>query len=228
MTARKMIARHMTALLQNWQRSAAVLLLLLLASCHHQTLSAQADVNMQGLLPPLAFSLTDVATGQPVTAADFRGKVVMLYFGYTNCPNVCPLTLYNVTKILHALGPRAQQVNFLFVTVDPNRDTANLLDEYLALYDAPEIIGLRGPPPAINDAAMRYHASYSVAPSTDPANYTVTHTAAVYVFGPDGKAQFINAGLATKDADLPGMTTDLRDLIDRAGQHGIIGWLSSL
>jgi protein SCO1/2 len=207
----------------------ALLLPLMLAACHHhEKLSAQGDLGVQGTMPPLAFRLTDVETGKPVTAADFHGKVVMLYFGYTNCPNVCPMTLYDATKIFHALGPLVQHVRFLFVTVDPRRDTPKLLAKYVALYNSPDIIGLRGTPAAINRAASRYHSSYSVHPSPDPAKYTVTHTAAVYVFGPDGKAQFINAGLSTKDPDLKGMTDDLRHLIERSRQHGIMSWLSRL
>jgi protein SCO1/2 len=221
----------MRAHLWCWQRlnsSVIVLPLLMLTACHHEKVSAQGDIDVQGTMPPLAFHLTDVGTGKPVTAASFRGKVVMLYFGYTNCPNVCPMTLYDATKMFHALGPLARQVRFLFVTVDPRRDTPKLLEKYVALYDSPDIIGLRGTPAAISRAASRYHSSYSVHPSPDPAKYTVTHTAAVYVFGPDGKAQFINAGLSTKDPDLPGMTDDLRHLIERSRQHGIISWFSRL
>lgn len=148
----------------------------------------------------------------------------MLYFGYTNCPNVCPVTLYEATKMFQALGPLAKQVRFLFVTMDPRRDTPGLLARYVSLYDSPEIIGLDGTPGEISRSANLYHASFTVHPSPDPAKYTVTHTAAVYVFGPGGRARYINAGISTKDPDMKGMTEDLRTLIKSAQHHG---WLAS-
>ena len=214
--------------LRHWSlRSVAALSLpLILAACHQDPkVTAQGDIDVQGTSPPLKFHLTDVETGKPVSAADFRGKVVMIYFGYTHCPNVCPMTLYEVTKMFHALGPLAQDVRFLFITVDPRRDTPKLLAKYVALYDSPEIIGLDGTPAEIHQAANRYHAGYTVHPSPNPVDYTVTHTAAVYVFGPDGKAQYINAGLSTKDPDMKGMTKDLRNLV-KSSEHR--SWLASL
>ena len=122
-------------------RRLALCLLLLLAACRHD-LSPQ-DVNVRGLVPVLALSMTDVQTSRPVTAADFHGQVTLLYFGYTNCPDVCPATLYNVDKIFRLLGPAGARMNFLFVTVDPDRDTPAALAQYTALF-GPNIIGLRG------------------------------------------------------------------------------------
>ena len=169
---------------------------------------------MHGRLPNLAFRMTDAETGKTVTQADFRGKVVMLYFGYTNCPDVCPLTLYDTTKMFHALGKKANDIGFLFVTVDPKHDTLPVLKKYIGLYNSPELVGLRGTPAELTAIASRYHAAYSVHPSPDPAQYTVTHTAAVYVFNRRGKAEFICAGLSSKKPDLPGITRDLRHLVN--------------
>ncbi len=179
---------------------------LLLAGCHHN-LSPQ-DVNVRGLVPPLALSMTDVATGKPVTAADFRGQVTMLYFGYTNCPDVCPATLYNVDKILRILGPAGGRMHFLFVTVDPDRDTPAALSQYVALFGG-NIIGLRGTADQLYTLARRYRVVFSV--SKTPV-YSVTHSAAVYVFDAKGNAQFIIAGLETNKPDFKGIAADLADL----------------
>ena len=96
-----------------------------------------------------------------MTEAAFRGKVVMLYFGYTNCPNVGPLTLYNVAQMFRSLGRAASGVRFLFVTVDPNRDTPPILSKYVALFGSPEILGMRADPAQLQSLAGRYHAAYS-------------------------------------------------------------------
>lgn len=182
-----------------------VLVLLLLGGCRHE-LSPQ-DVNVAGLVPPLVLSMTDVETGKPVTAADFRGEVTMLYFGYTNCPDVCPATLYNVDKILRRLGPAGARMRFLFVTVDPGRDTPATLAQYVALF-GPQIIGLRGDADQLYTLARRYRVVFSV--SKEPV-YSVTHSAAVYVFDAHGKARFIIAGLESNKPDFKGIAADLAD-----------------
>ncbi len=179
---------------------------LLLAACHHN-LSPQ-DVDVRGLVPPLALSMTDVATGKPVTAADFKGAATMLYFGYTNCPDVCPATLYNVDKILRLLGPAGVRMHFLFVTVDPDRDTPAALAQYVALF-GPNIIGLRGSADQLFALARRYRVVFSV--SKTPV-YSVTHSAAVYVFDAKGDARFIIAGLETNQPDFKGIAADLAHL----------------
>ncbi|MGC9270624.1 SCO family protein [Acidiphilium sp.] len=186
---------------------------MLLAACHQRWKLDPQDIDMRGHLPGLAFTMTDAATGKTVTAADYRGKIVILYFGYTNCPDVCPLTLYEMSKILKSLGAKAEDVRFLFVTVDPLRDTLPVLAKYIALYHMPEFVGLRGSPAQLQALASRFHAGFSVHPSSNPADYTVTHTAAAYVFNRHGKAEFICAGLSAKSPDLAGITRDLRHLV---------------
>jgi protein SCO1/2 len=186
------------------------LLLLLLAGCQHKLVSPQ-DVDVTGLVPPLALTMTDVATGQTVTAADFKGKITLLYFGYTNCPDVCPATLYNIDKILRRLGPQAANVRLLFVTVDPDRDTAAILAQYTGLF-GPNIIGLRGSADQLYNLARRYRVVFSV--SKTPT-YTVTHSAAIYVFDQTGTARFLIAGLDTTQPDIAGITADIAALGDR-------------
>ena len=94
-------------------------------TCDRKTQWHETDIS--GSLPPLSFSMTDAMTGAPVTAADFRGKVTLLYFGYTLCPDFCPTTLTNLAAVLNRLGVTADQVRVLFVTVDPNRDSPAVL-----------------------------------------------------------------------------------------------------
>ena len=188
-------------------RAFALVVLLSLAGCHHQ-LSPQ-DVDVQGLVPPLTLRMTDVSTGKKVTAADFKGQVVLLYFGYTNCPDVCPATLYNVDRILRRLGPQAANVTLLFATVDPDRDTPSALAQYVALF-GPNMAGLRGTPNQLYDLARRYRVVFSV---TKTPVYAVTHSAAVYVFDQQGKARFIIAGLETNKPDFDGIARDLRAVV---------------
>jgi protein SCO1 len=191
---------------------AALAAMLLLAGCQSRWTLDHQDFSAKSL-PPLNFTLTDSDTGKPATAADFRGKIVMLYFGYTNCPDVCPLTLTDATRMFHMIGAQAKDIRFLFVTVDPQRDTLPVLRHYVALFDAKNIIGLRGSPAELSAVAARYHASYTVHPSSDPAKFAVTHTAAIDVFNRAGKPQFIISGLATKHPDLDGIARDLRHLL---------------
>jgi protein SCO1/2 len=197
-------------------RLSVLALCLLLCACNHDSacnhdLSPQ-DVSIAGMVPALDLRMQDVNTGKPVTAADFRGKVTLVYFGYTNCPDVCPATLYNVDKILRRLGPLAAQVSFLFVTVDPDRDSAPVLAQYVGLF-GPDIIGLRGNPDQLFALARRYRVVFSVTRPTATTPYEVTHSAAIYVFDTKGRAQFLIAGLDSLNPDIPGITADLRNLI---------------
>jgi protein SCO1 len=206
-------------------RAIILAFLLLLAGCSHG-LSPQ-DVSIAGLVPPLDFSMLDVNTGKPVTAADFRGKVTLLYFGYSNCPDVCPATLYNVDRILRRLGPLAGRVNFLFVTVDPDRDTPAALAQYVGLF-GPNITGLRGSADQLFALARRYRVVFSVTKPTATTPYEVTHSAAIYVFDAQGQAQFLIAGMDTTTPDIPGITADLRTVIINQSPVSWWSWLANL
>ncbi|MDE1896511.1 MAG: SCO family protein [Rhodospirillales bacterium] len=177
---------------------------LALAACHHD-LSKQ-DVNISGLVPPLSFTMNDVQTGKQVTEADFKGAVVLLYFGYTNCPDVCPTTLYNMQRVQEAMGKAADKVKVLFVTVDPDRDTPQVLTQYTGLFGS-NVVGLRGTADELYTLARRYRVVFSVVKT--PV-YSVTHSAAVYVFNARGAPEFIIAGLDTVKPDIAGIAADLR------------------
>jgi protein SCO1 len=177
---------------------------LALAACHHD-LSPQ-DVSVRGLVPNLAFTMTDAATGKTVTEADFKGSVTLLYFGYTNCPDVCPATLYNLDRIQKRMGADAAKLKIIFVTVDPDRDTPEVLTQYAALFGS-NVTGLRGTADQLYELARRYRVVFSV---TKTPVYTVTHSAAIYVFNAKGKPEFIIAGLDSTKPDLDGIASDLK------------------
>jgi protein SCO1 len=181
-------------------------------------------INVTGSLPPLSFTMTRAEDGKTVTQADYRGKVVLLYFGYTNCPDVCPETLANIDDILTRLGPAARDLRVLFVTVDPNRDTAPVLAAYAKNF-GPRIVGLRGTPDQLAALARRYRVVYSVTPATDGHPYEVSHSSAIYVFGMSGTARLIVASLATTRPDLAGTAADLRRLVAEGRPGGVRAWL---
>ena len=188
-----------------------------LAGCDSST--KWHEENVSGSLPPLSFTMTDAMNDKPVTAADFRGKVVLLYFGYTLCPDFCPTTLSNLATVLQNLGKQADEVRILFVTVDPNRDTLPVLKRYAGLF-APQVVGLRGTPDQLASLARRYRVAYSVTPAHDGHPYEVTHSAVVYVFDQHGEARLLVASMATQHPDIDGTTADLRTLITNPQKPG--------
>jgi protein SCO1 len=181
-------------------------------------------INVTGSLPPLSFTMTRAEDGKTVTQADYRSKVVLLYFGYTNCPDVCPETLANIDDILTHLGPAARGVRVLFVTVDPNRDTAPVLAAYAKNF-GPEIVGLRGTPDELAALARRYRVVYTVTPATEGHPYEVSHSSAIYVFDASGTARLLIASLATTTPDLGGSAADLRRLVAEGTPGGVRAWL---
>lgn len=124
----------------------------------------------------------------PVSLSDFRGKVVVLAYGYTSCPDICPLTLSNITMALNSLTPEQQsQVQALFVTLDPERDTPAKTAEYASHFH-PNIIGLSGTPEQIAEVAKQYLVIYRKVPMPDSAlGYVLDHSARMYVLGRDGQ-----------------------------------------
>lgn len=123
--------------------------------------------------------------GQERTLADFKGKVVTIFFGYTQCPDVCPTALSGMSTVMQELGPEADRVQVLFVTVNPERDTPELLAQYVPVFDA-RFLGLYGTAEKIAEVAKEFRVFYRK--SGDLAgHYTIDHTAGTYVFGPDGR-----------------------------------------
>jgi protein SCO1/2 len=131
------------------------------------------------------FTLTD-HTGKPRTLADFKGKVVLMFFGYTQCPDVCPTTMAEMAGVMQKLGPQADQVQVLFVTLDPERDTQELLASYVPAFDK-RFIGLRGTPDQTAKVAKDFKVFYAKVPGKEPGSYTIDHTAGSYVFDREGR-----------------------------------------
>ena len=123
-------------------------------------------------------------TGRTVSMADYRGKWLLIYFGYTFCPDVCPATLSELGDALKALGPRAARVHTLFVTVDPARDKPPVLARYLKAFD-PRIEGLRGDAEATENAEKSFHVYYRPR-SIGHGEYAIDHSSYIYVFDPQG------------------------------------------
>jgi protein SCO1 len=129
------------------------------------------------------FRLTD-QDGRTVTDQDLKGHPFLVFFGFTHCPDVCPTTLFEVSEVLRALGPDADKVNALFVSVDPERDTPDKLKDYLGSFD-PHLRGLTGQPPAIEAMTKAYRVYVKKVPQED--GYTMDHTAIVYLMDKDGR-----------------------------------------
>ena len=178
------------------------------------------SIDISGSSPPLAFAMTRTSDGKTVTAADYRGRIVLLYFGYTFCPDVCPTTLANLADVLTRLKADASRVRVLFVTVDPDRDTAPVLAAYVKNF-APEIDGLRGTADQLTALARRYRIVYSVTPETKDHAYEVTHSSAVYVFDGTGAARLLIPSLASTTPDIAGTADDLQRLAEETHPPGL-------
>ena len=153
------------------------------------------------------FRLTD-QNGKTRTLADFRGKAVVMFFGYTQCPDVCPTTLAELKAARQQLGADAQRVQVLFVTLDPERDTRALLAQYVAAFD-PSFLGLYGDVETTAKTAREFHVYYQKQPGLTPGSYTLAHTAGSYVFDPRGRVRlFVHYGDPRAN-----LVSDLRTLL---------------
>ena len=154
------------------------------------------------------FSLID-PDGKARTLADFKGKVVVMFFGYTQCPDICPTTLTEMQQVMTLLGPQSDKVQVLFVTVDPERDTAAILKQYVPSFD-PRFLGLRSADEAaLEKVAKDFKIYYKKVPGTSPGSYTMDHTAGSYAFDPQGRLR-----LYIKHAQGPEtLAHDLKELL---------------
>jgi protein SCO1 len=131
------------------------------------------------------FQLVD-HNGQARTLKDFRGKAVVLFFGYTQCPDVCPTTMSEVAEAKRLLGPDGARVQGLFITLDPERDTPAVLKAYMENFD-PSFLALRGSPDQLAALAKEYKVYYKKVPGATPTSYTMDHSAASFVYDPQGR-----------------------------------------
>jgi protein SCO1/2 len=179
---------------------------LMLAACGPSNPKFQAS-DVTGASFGRDFALTD-HNGKPRTLADFRGKAVVVFFGYTQCPDVCPTTLAALAETMKQLGRDADRVQVLFVTVDPERDTRELLAQYVPAFD-PRFLGLYGNADATARVAKEFKIVYQKQAGGSPASYTMDHSAGTYVFDPQGRLRLF-VGLA-QGPDV--FTHDLREIL---------------
>ncbi|RJG15792.1 SCO family protein [Massilia cavernae] len=151
------------------------------------------NTDLTGLDYAKDFALTD-HNGKPRTLADFKGKLVIVFFGFTQCPDVCPTTLSEMAGAMQQLGKQADDVQVLFITVDPERDTQELLAQYVPAFDK-RFLGLRGTPEQTAKVGKEFKVFYAKVPGKEPGSYTMDHTAASYVFDRNGKVRlFVRYG----------------------------------
>lgn len=184
------------SVLRHWL--APALMILALAGCQPAPKEHWQLTDIGGHMPDLAFSLTS-DENKTVTAADFRGDTTLLYFGYTHCPDVCPLTMAHLHVVMQKLGPLAAHVRILFVSVDPSRDTPAQLHDYVRAFDS-HAIGLTGTPAAIESLSKRYRAAFSRDPSGADGNYEVAHSSGIYIFDRSGRARLLATPADSQDS----------------------------
>jgi len=180
--------------------------LLSLGACSKDAASFHAS-NITGAEIGKNWSLPDV-DGTVRTAADFSGKVTVVFFGFVTCPDVCPTALAELAQVRERLGDDADKLQVLFVTVDPERDTPEIVSAYLEQFD-PSFIGLRGDAEQLAAAAKAFKVFYAKVPMGDAGNYTMDHSAGLYLFDPKGEIRLYARGDMTPDQ----LASDIRHLM---------------
>lgn len=175
---------------------AAMPALALLAACDRDGSPPQAAfqaVDITGAKYATDFALPD-ANGTPRRLADFRGKAVVVFFGYLHCPDVCPTTMAELAQVKQLLGPDGARLQPVFITIDPERDTPEQLRAY-ASHFGPDFVALRGSVEETQALARSFKASFAKVPGQEPGSYTMDHTAGSYVFDPQGRIRlFVRYG----------------------------------
>ncbi|MGV3654202.1 MAG: SCO family protein [Noviherbaspirillum sp.] len=155
--------------------------------------SSFKNTDVTGLAYGREFVLTD-HNGKQRSLADFKGKAVVVFFGYTQCPDVCPSTMAEMSAVMKQLGPDAERLQVLFITVDPERDTQELLSHYVPAFD-PRFLGLTGSKAEIDKAVKEFKVFYQKVPGKEAGSYTMDHTAGSFVFDPQGRIRlFVRHG----------------------------------
>jgi protein SCO1 len=189
-----------------FRTSAALLAAVALAACDAAAPKFRST-DITGVDYGKSLELTD-HRGTLRRLADFRGKAVVLFFGYTHCPDVCPTTLADMAQAMRQLGADAERVQMLFVTVDPERDTQTALARYVPAFD-PRFLGLRGDLEATRRAAQEFKIYFEKRPGKTPGEYSVDHSAQSYVIDPQGRLRlFVRQDRIAED-----LVPDLRTLL---------------
>jgi protein SCO1/2 len=167
---------------------------LLLAGCDKLGLSAPRGASFNGVDITGAdyqYALTD-QNGQPRTPADFKGKVTVVFFGYTQCPDVCPTTMAELAQVKKALGKDSDRLQAVFISVDPERDTPEVLKAYMGSFD-PSFVALRGTPEQTAATAKAFKVYFGKAPGKTPGSYSVDHSTGSYVFDTQGRVRLFES-----------------------------------
>jgi protein SCO1/2 len=167
--------------------------------------------DVSGHLPDLKFSLLGEGN-TTITQNDLKNKTVLMFFGYASCPDVCPTTMAQLTEVLEKLGDQAKDVRILFVSVDPHRDTPDMLQAYVNAFNK-NAIGLTGSEKQVADLSRRYRVAYQIEkpkPGDDAKIYDVTHSRGVFIFDKNGRARLLASD--TEKVDV--VTQDLRQLLE--------------
>jgi protein SCO1 len=177
-----------------------------LAACSEKKPSFNA-VDITGADYARDFSLTD-ADGKPRTLADFKGKVVVLFFGYAQCPDVCPTTMSEMAQVKQQLGADGDKLQVLFVTVDPERDTPAVMKAYMGAFD-PAFVALIPKPEQLPALAKDFKAYYKKVEGKTPTSYSMDHSAASFVYDTEGRLRLY----ARYGAGVPAMVSDVKALL---------------
>ena len=164
-------------------------------------------IDLTGATYAQGFNLPDF-NGKPRTLADFAGKVTVVFFGYTQCPDACPTTMAELSGILKTLGPDASRVQVVFITVDPSRDTAALLKNYVTNF-RPDFLALRGDEAQTQAIIRNFKLVVEKVPGKTADSYTIDHTAGTYIFDPQGRIRLF----ASQSLDPTLLTADIQALL---------------
>jgi protein SCO1/2 len=183
---------------------------LALAACDQSSTPQFHSIDITGADYATDFALTD-HNGQARTLADFKGKAVVIFFGFTQCPDVCPTSMSELAQARQLLGPDGDRLQGLFVSVDPERDTPEIMKEYMGSFD-PTFLALYAKLDELPDLAKRFKVYYKKVPGSTPDNYTMDHSAGSYIYDPNGKVRLYSryGGGAQVLAD------DVKKLLDGA------------
>ena len=184
---------------------------LLLAGCDKTARPSFLATDVTGAPWGRQIDLTD-HTGKRRTLADFKGKVVVVFFGYTQCPDVCPTTLATLREVREKLGADGARLQVLFVTLDPERDTPQVLAQYVPAFN-PEFLGLYGDAEATARTAKEFKVFYSKSAGRTPTSYTVDHSSGIFIFDPSGRLRLV----AAQEYTVASYLHDIRMLLAESG-----------
>lgn len=199
--------RHLLRLLTRGAGAAGALAVLGLTACSEAKPSFNA-IDLTGAEYARDFRLTDM-DGRERTLADFKGQALMVFFGFTQCPDVCPTALTRALEIRQLLGPDGQRLAVAFITIDPERDTPEVLKAYVGAFD-PGFVALRGDEAQTAEVAREFKVFYKKVPTG--ASYTMDHSAITYVFDPEGRLRVA----FRHEQDAQDCAADLRQILQAA------------